>query len=306
MAPLAIGRRITTIEGLPADDPVMACFDRHHAFQCGFCIPGMVLTARDMVDSGRAGRPRGDPGRARRQSVPLRLLRQDHRRDRGGGPMKYVTYRSAGGDRVGYLDGDDVVDAGFDGDMVAFIEAGAPARHTMPPVPEARLLAPLRPRTLRDFLAFEGHLKNAFAGLGKEIPDEWYTVPAYYKGLPDTVIGPGGGDPVAVLHRQARPRTRAGRRDRRRRQGHHRGRRAGARVRLHDLERHVGPRRPGRELPVGMGPSKAKDWDGSNVLGPCIVTADEIDSPTSSSRSGSTARGGAATHRQHAPHLRAT
>jgi 2-keto-4-pentenoate hydratase/2-oxohepta-3-ene-1,7-dioic acid hydratase in catechol pathway len=32
-----------------------------------------------------------------------------------------------------------------------------------------------------------------------------------------------------------------------------------------------------RELPVGMGPSKAKDWDGSNVLGPCIVTADEVD-----------------------------
>ena len=32
-----------------------------------------------------------------------------------------------------------------------------------------------------------------------------------------------------------------------------------------------------RELPVGMGPCKAKDWDGSNVLGPCIVTADEID-----------------------------
>jgi aerobic-type carbon monoxide dehydrogenase small subunit (CoxS/CutS family) len=33
----------------------MACFDRHHAFQCGFCIPGMVLTARDMVEQGRAG-----------------------------------------------------------------------------------------------------------------------------------------------------------------------------------------------------------------------------------------------------------
>ena len=32
-----------------------------------------------------------------------------------------------------------------------------------------------------------------------------------------------------------------------------------------------------RELPVGMGPGKAKDWDGSNVLGPCIVTADELD-----------------------------
>jgi 2-keto-4-pentenoate hydratase/2-oxohepta-3-ene-1,7-dioic acid hydratase in catechol pathway len=31
------------------------------------------------------------------------------------------------------------------------------------------------------------------------------------------------------------------------------------------------------ELPQHMGPGKAKDWDGSNVLGPCIVTADELD-----------------------------
>jgi 2-keto-4-pentenoate hydratase/2-oxohepta-3-ene-1,7-dioic acid hydratase in catechol pathway len=35
-----------------------------------------------------------------------------------------------------------------------------------------------------------------------------------------------------------------------------------------------------RELPVGMGPAKAKEWDGSNVLGPCIVTTDEIDLAT--------------------------
>jgi 2-keto-4-pentenoate hydratase/2-oxohepta-3-ene-1,7-dioic acid hydratase in catechol pathway len=31
------------------------------------------------------------------------------------------------------------------------------------------------------------------------------------------------------------------------------------------------------EMAVGMGPGKTKDWDGSNVLGPCIVTADEVD-----------------------------
>ena len=40
--------------------------------------------------------------------------------------MKLVTYDTGEGARVGVLDGDDVVDAGFDGDMVAFIEAGAP------------------------------------------------------------------------------------------------------------------------------------------------------------------------------------
>jgi aerobic-type carbon monoxide dehydrogenase small subunit (CoxS/CutS family) len=46
LAPLAQGRAITTVEGLPDDDPVVQAFDRHHAFQCGYCIPGMVLTSK--------------------------------------------------------------------------------------------------------------------------------------------------------------------------------------------------------------------------------------------------------------------
>src|SRR4051794_41633701 len=74
--------------------------------------------------------------------------------------------------------------------MVAFIEAGAPVADGGERVAGARLLAPLHPRSLRDFLAFEGHLKNAYAALGRDIPAEWYEVPAYYKGLPDTVVGP--------------------------------------------------------------------------------------------------------------------
>jgi hypothetical protein len=73
--------------------------------------------------------------------------------------------------------------------MVGFIEAGAPVA-VRTPIEDAILLAPLRPRSLRDFLAFEGHLRNVMPRLGRQIPDQWYTVPAYYKGLPDTVIGP--------------------------------------------------------------------------------------------------------------------
>ena len=53
------GRRITTIEGLmPAHlvaggtgpDPVQAAFDRCGALQCGFCQPGMMLSARALLD----------------------------------------------------------------------------------------------------------------------------------------------------------------------------------------------------------------------------------------------------------------
>lgn len=46
------GSSITTIEGFD-DDPLMAelrdGFSRHHALQCGFCTPGMLITARDII-----------------------------------------------------------------------------------------------------------------------------------------------------------------------------------------------------------------------------------------------------------------
>ncbi|GCD88196.1 fumarylacetoacetate hydrolase family protein [Nocardioides sp. LS1] len=190
--------------------------------------------------------------------------------------MKFVTYEAESRLRVGYLDGDVVVDAGFDGDMVAFIEAGAPIGTTRK-VDAAVLRAPLRPRTIRDFLAFEGHLLNVFPGLGKEIPEEWYERPAYYKGLPDTVIGPGEEIPwpayTAKLDHELELAAVIGR--------------PGKDIRAADALDHVfgytiwndmsARDVQTRELPIGMGPCKAKDWDGSNILGPCIVTADEID-----------------------------
>ena len=62
-----------------------------------------------------------------------------------------------------------------------------------------------------------------------------------------------------------------------------------------------------RELPVGMGPGKAKDWDGSNVLGPCIVTADELDASDAADARARQRRAVGRGHlRPHAPHVRAT
>jgi 2-keto-4-pentenoate hydratase/2-oxohepta-3-ene-1,7-dioic acid hydratase in catechol pathway len=190
--------------------------------------------------------------------------------------MRLVTYDAGEGPRVGALEDGGVADLGFDGDMVAFIAAGAPAAEPRP-VEGARLLAPLRPRSLRDFLAFEGHLKGALGRLGRPIPDEWYEVPAYYKGLPDTVIGPDEEIPwpawterldhelelAAVIGRRCRD-VPAGE--------------AGDCIFGYTIWNDVSARDvQARELPIGMGPGKAKDWDGSNVLGPCLVTADELD-----------------------------
>ncbi|NVD41010.1 (2Fe-2S)-binding protein [Ensifer sp. HO-A22] len=52
LAAQAAGSDITTIEGLAANGelhPVQAAFKANHGLQCGFCTPGMVMTAVDMI-----------------------------------------------------------------------------------------------------------------------------------------------------------------------------------------------------------------------------------------------------------------
>ena len=48
----AEGGEVTTIEGISPEEglnPLQAAFKEHHALQCGFCTPGMVMTALDMI-----------------------------------------------------------------------------------------------------------------------------------------------------------------------------------------------------------------------------------------------------------------
>jgi carbon-monoxide dehydrogenase small subunit len=48
LAVAVVGKEITTIEGLHEKEklhPVQEAFVNHHAIQCGFCSPGMILTA---------------------------------------------------------------------------------------------------------------------------------------------------------------------------------------------------------------------------------------------------------------------
>lgn len=42
---------VTTAEGLSADDPVVAAFAARNAFQCGYCIPGFVMTIKGLLAS---------------------------------------------------------------------------------------------------------------------------------------------------------------------------------------------------------------------------------------------------------------
>src|SRR5918995_7250934 len=50
LAPLAEGREITTVEGLGRKHPVQVAFVEAQAFQCGYCTPGMILTAKRLLE----------------------------------------------------------------------------------------------------------------------------------------------------------------------------------------------------------------------------------------------------------------
>jgi 2-keto-4-pentenoate hydratase/2-oxohepta-3-ene-1,7-dioic acid hydratase in catechol pathway len=186
----------------------------------------------------------------------------------------------------------------FPSDMVAFLGAGDVGRRaadqaveaaartseafgarTSYPAGDVRLLAPVpRPRVMRDFLTFEGHMLTAGKALGRpSIPPVWYEVPAYYKGDPDTVSGP---DAVIEWPKYCEKfdfelelAVVIGRR--------------GRNISTSDARRHIAGYtiwndwsardQQMREAPLGMGPSKGKDFDTGNTIGPYLVTADELD-----------------------------
>ena len=56
LAVTADGSEVTTVEGLQADDGSMSelqeSFQKHHALQCGYCTPGILMTATELLASG--------------------------------------------------------------------------------------------------------------------------------------------------------------------------------------------------------------------------------------------------------------
>jgi aerobic-type carbon monoxide dehydrogenase small subunit (CoxS/CutS family) len=56
LAVQADGARIETVEGLAQDGelhPLQQAFSDHHALQCGYCTPGMLMSAKHLLDNNR-------------------------------------------------------------------------------------------------------------------------------------------------------------------------------------------------------------------------------------------------------------
>ena len=138
---------------------------------------------------------------------------------------------------------------------------------------EVRLKAPVpRPNSIRDYISFEQHAGGSGA---RQLPAAWYEIPVCYKGNPDTVIGPE--DTILwpsftdLLDYELEYGIFIGRQGRNIAQEEAEQYIAGYTifndVSARDIQR--------KEMSVGLGPAKGKDT--CSVIGPCLVTPDEID-----------------------------
>ena len=80
LAAQADGREVTTVEGLGHEDelhPLQRNILEEGGVQCGFCTPGMLISATALLAANPAPERRGDPHRAQREPVPLHGLPED-------------------------------------------------------------------------------------------------------------------------------------------------------------------------------------------------------------------------------------
>ena len=66
--------------------PLQQAFWEKHGLQCGFCTPGMIMAAADLLARERRPDRRRDPARDRGQHLPLHRLPQHRARGPRGGP----------------------------------------------------------------------------------------------------------------------------------------------------------------------------------------------------------------------------
>jgi len=166
----------------------------------------------------------------------------------------------------GIIEGDAVVQLAAQTLQSFFTGGGTARRHAEYALADVEFRAPvLHPPSVRDFYAFEQHVKTARASRGLEVPPEWYEIPVFYFSNPAAIYGPGDEIPsppdTSELDYELEVAAIVGAE----------GRIGGFTIMndwsARDLQR--------AEMRVGLGPSKGKDF--ATSLGPILVTPDEFD-----------------------------
>src|ERR1043166_626226 len=91
----------------------------------------------------------------------------------------------------GRIEGDRVIQLAAQ-TLQSFFTGGGQAReHAEYALEDVVLRAPiLHPPAIRDFYAFEQHVRTARASRGLDVPEEWYRIPVFYFSNPSAVFGP--------------------------------------------------------------------------------------------------------------------
>lgn len=144
------------------------------------------------------------------------------------------------------------------------------------PMDRVQLLAPLQPRTIRDFVCFEEHVEGVRKSIehAPDVPQAWYQVPTFYFSNPHVVSGPGTD--IAIP-------SGCERLDFELEVGIVIGR-GGSDIDAADGLDHVfgltvfndwsARDLQAVEMRIGLGPAKGKDF--ANTIGPAVVTMDEL------------------------------
>ena len=147
---------------------------------------------------------------------------------------------------------------------------------------EVTFRPPLMPVQYRDCLVFEEHLFNCLRAFGQpepQLPPVWYDQPIYYKGNRLSFIGhgqdviwPGYAEHLDIELELAIVVGKKGK--------DIKAEEAGEYIFGYTILNDVSARDAQmKEMPGQLGPAKGKDFDTGNILGPYILTADEVTHP---------------------------
>jgi len=199
--------------------------------------------------------------------------------------MRFATYECGGVERAGVVRDGVVHPLPLGTTVLSLIERGA-LRHAGAEalasdsdltVDQVRLLPPLKPPSIRDFVGFEAHIEGVAKSLDglEHVPEEWYRAPNFYFTNPHAAYGANDNVPIpagcsvldfelevgAVIGRSGRDLTPEQARE------HIVGYLVFNDWSARDLQK--------PEKNLGLGFSKGKDF--ANTLGPYLVTADEVE-----------------------------
>ncbi|MGE5275081.1 MAG: fumarylacetoacetate hydrolase family protein [Verrucomicrobiota bacterium] len=166
----------------------------------------------------------------------------------------------------GRIEGDRVIQLAAQTLQSFFTGGGRAREHAEYSLADVVLRAPvLRPPSVRDFYAFEQHVRTARGSRGLDVPAEWYAQPVFYFSNPAAIFGPEQEVPypegseeldyelevAAVVGADGA---------------------IGGFTVMNDWSARDFQR---AEMKVGLGPAKGKDF--ATSLGPVVVTPDEFD-----------------------------